>query len=108
MLPLKDIQTPAYVMDEAALLRNLELLKSVKEAAGCSIVLALKSFAVYPLFPLMSQYLDGTTASGIYEARLGREEFGEEVHVYSPGFDDAEMEALLPIASHISFNSANQ
>lgn len=108
MLPLKEIATPAYVMDEAALLRNLELLKRVKEAAGCSIVLALKAFAVYPLFPTIAKYLDGVTASGIFEARLGKEEFGDEVHVYSPGFDDAEMEALLPIASHISFNSLNQ
>jgi carboxynorspermidine decarboxylase len=102
------IASPAYVIDEAALIRNLELLKQVKEAAGCKIIFAQKAFACFAIYPLMAKYLDGTTASGIYEARLGHEHFGKEVHVYSPAFDAAEMDALKPIASHVTFNSIAQ
>lgn len=102
------IASPAYVIDEAALLRNLKLMKQVKEAAGCKIIFAQKAFACFSLYPLMAEYLDGTTASGIYEARLGKEHFGKEVHVYSPGYDAAEIEALHPIASHVTFNSLTQ
>lgn len=102
------IASPAYVIDEAALLHNLRLLKEVKEAAGCSIIFAQKSYACFATYPLMAQYLDGTTASGIYEALLGKEHFGKEVHVYSPAYDAAEMEALLPVVSHMTFNSLNQ
>lgn len=102
------IASPAYVIDEAALLRNLKLLKEVKEAAGCSIIFAQKAYACFATYPLMAEYLDGTTASGIYEARLGHEHFGKAVHVYSPAYDAAEVEALLPIVSHMTFNSVNQ
>lgn len=102
------IASPAYVIDEAALLRNLKLLQQVKEAAGCSIIFAQKSYACFATYPLMAEYLDGTTASGIYEARLGKEHFGKAVHVYSPAYDAAEVEALLPIVSHMTFNSVNQ
>lgn len=102
------IASPAYVIDEATLLRNLKLLKAVKEAAGCSIIFAQKSYACHATYPLMAEYLDGTTASGIYEAKLGREHFGKEVHVYSPAYDKAEVEALLPVVSHMTFNSLNQ
>lgn len=102
------IASPAYVIDEAALVRNLKLLKQVKEAAGCKIIFAQKSYACFETYPLMAQYLDGTTASGIYEARLGNEHFGKEVHVYSPAYDAAEIEELLPIASHVTFNSIAQ
>lgn len=104
----KTIASPAYVIDEAALLRNLALLKQVKEAAGCSIIFAQKSFACFATYPLMAEYLDGTTASGIYEAKLGKAHFGKEVHVYSPAYDAAEVAALLPIVSHMTFNSLNQ
>lgn len=105
---LGDIRTPAYVLDEANLLRNLGTAARIREGAEVKVVLATKAFALFQAFPLMKPYLDGTTASGIYEARLGHEEFGKEVHVYSPAFDDKEIEDLLPIASHISFNSAGQ
>ncbi|MCH2547943.1 MAG: carboxynorspermidine decarboxylase [Alphaproteobacteria bacterium] len=102
------IASPAYVIDEAALLRNLALLKQVKEAAGCKIIFAQKAYACFETYKLMAEYLDGTTASGIYEARLGKEHFGKEVHVYSPAFDAAEIKALLPIATHVTFNSLEQ
>ncbi|MBP3296261.1 MAG: carboxynorspermidine decarboxylase, partial [Lachnospiraceae bacterium] len=70
---LKTIETPAYVIDETALLRNLQILKEVREKAGCRILLAQKAFSAFALYPVMAEYLDGTTASGLYEARLGRE-----------------------------------
>lgn len=105
---LGQISTPAYVLDEAALLRNLMTAAAIRKHGGVKVVLATKSFAMFQAFPLMRSYLDGTTASGLYEARLGHEEFGKEVHVYSPAFDDAEITGLLTIASHISFNSVGQ
>lgn len=104
----RTIHTPAYVIDEAALKRNLSLLKRVKEEAGCSIIFAQKSYACFATYPLMAEYLDGTTASGIYEARLGKDHFGKEVHVYSPAYDAAEVEALVGVVSHATFNSPAQ
>ena len=99
------INTPAYVTDEEKLIKNLEILKSVKEAAGCKILLAQKAFSMFSLYPLMEQYLDGTTASGLYEARLGREEFKGEVHVFSPAYRDDEFDEIARISDHIVFNS---
>jgi len=100
--------TPAYVVDIAALRRNLECLANIKQRTGCRVVLATKAFSAFPFFPLMRPYLDGTTASGIHEALLGKEKFGKEIHVYSPAYTDGEMEALLPIADYICFNSLGQ
>ncbi|HCR85483.1 MAG TPA: carboxynorspermidine decarboxylase [Alphaproteobacteria bacterium] len=104
----QNIKTPAYVLDEAALERNLNNIKDVKDRSGAKIILALKGFSMFPSFHLFKPYLDGTTASGIYEAKLGQEYFGKEVHVYSPAYDDDEIEQLIPIADHIIFNSSNQ
>lgn len=104
----KTIETPAYVVDEAALLHNLRILKEVKEQAGCRILLAQKAFSMFSLYPLMAQYLDGTTASGLYEAKLGRECFPGEVHVFCPAYKTAEMEELLRISDHFVFNSIAQ
>ncbi|WP_234283686.1 MULTISPECIES: carboxynorspermidine decarboxylase [Halomonadaceae] len=100
--------SPAYVVDDALLRRNLELLRQVQEESGARILLALKGFAMWDTFPLVSQYLVGTTASGQDEARLGAETFGGEVHVYSPAFTAEEMEVVLQYADHISFNSPGQ
>lgn len=107
-IPAIDIPTPAYVVDESALRRNLEVLADVQERAGCTIILALKGFAMWSTFPIVKQYLRGTTASSVAEARLGREEFGGQVHVYAPAYSEAEMRELIPIADHITFNSFNQ
>ncbi|MCG5514972.1 MULTISPECIES: carboxynorspermidine decarboxylase [unclassified Ectothiorhodospira] len=106
-----DIQacpTPAFVVDDALLIRNLELLRQVQEDSGARILLALKGFAMWDTFPLIRQYLVGTTASGQDEARLGAETFGGEVHCFSPAFSDSEMEVVLQYADHISFNSPGQ
>lgn len=107
-LPLSSISTPAYVADAARIRKNLARAVQIRERSGCKILLATKAFAFPALFPLMRDYLDGTTASGYYEARLGAEHFGKEVHVYSPAYTDAEMEALIPVADHIYFNSPSQ
>jgi carboxynorspermidine decarboxylase len=103
-----DIATPAYVLDEALLRRNMETAARLKRETGCRLLLATKAFAMPAAFPLMRDVLDGTTASGLYEARLGREEFGKEVHVYAPAFTDEEVQALTKIADHIYFNSPGQ
>ncbi|MBS9405158.1 carboxynorspermidine decarboxylase [Halomonas sp. TRM85114] len=106
-----DIQacpSPAYVVDDALLRRNLDLLAQVQELSGARILLALKGFAMWDAFPLISQYLVGTTASGQDEARLGAETFGGEVHAYSPAFTETEMDVVLRYADHLSFNSPAQ
>ncbi|HEL1703212.1 TPA: carboxynorspermidine decarboxylase [Streptococcus suis] len=105
---IDQVPTPAYVIEEAKLVNNLEILKSVQDRTGCKVLLAQKAFSMYATYPLISQYLAGTTASGLYEARLGREEFGGEVHVFAPAFKDADLEEILEIADHIVFNSERQ
>jgi carboxynorspermidine decarboxylase len=102
------IQTPAYVLDEALLERNLATAARIKRETGCKILLATKAFALPAAFPLMRDTLDGTTASGEYEARMGHEEFGKEVHVYSPAYLPGEVERVAKIAKHIYFNSPDQ
>jgi carboxynorspermidine decarboxylase len=103
-----DIRTPAYVLDEARLKANLATAARIKREAGCKILLATKAWAMPAAFPLMRDTLDGTTASGLYEARMGREEFGREVHVYAPAYTEAEVKSLVGIADHIYFNSPEQ
>ena len=103
-----EISTPCYVVDETKLLHNLEILKGVQERTGCRILLAQKAFSMYALYPLISKYLSGTTASGLYEAKLGREEFEGEVHVYSPAYKENEFDEILEYADHIVFNSFEQ
>jgi carboxynorspermidine decarboxylase len=106
-IPL-DIHTPAYVLDTAILKRNLATAARIKREAGCRVLLATKAWAMPAAFSLMRDVLDGTTASGAYEARLGREEFGKEVHVYAPAYTEAEINGLVAIADHIYFNSPEQ
>jgi carboxynorspermidine decarboxylase len=103
-----DMSTPAYVLDVAALKRNLATAARIKREAGVKILLATKAWAMPAAFPLMRDTLDGTTASGEQEARLGREEFGKEVHVYAPAYGPGEVERLVGIADHIYFNSPGQ
>ncbi|WP_104696877.1 MULTISPECIES: carboxynorspermidine decarboxylase [unclassified Helicobacter] len=107
------IPSPCYVLEKALLEKNLKILDSVQKDSGAKILLALKGFAFWHSFDLASQYLSGTTASGIYEARLGFEEFGgreinKEICVFSPAYKEDEINALLPIATHIIFNSFYQ
>ena len=85
-IDMKDIQTPCYIVDEAALERNLHILDSVQKRTGCKIIMALKGFAMFAVFPLIRQYLSGVAASSLHEARLGFEEFADEVDVCAPAY----------------------
>lgn len=102
------VQTPAYVVDLSLLKKNLEVLAHVQREAGCTVLLALKGFAMFSTFPLVRQYLGGCCASGLNEALLAHHEFGKEVHVYCPAYKEEEMRQILPIACHVSFNSLAQ
>lgn len=108
MMTLRDLPTPCYVIDEKKLISNLEILASVEKQAGCKILLAQKAFSCYYEYPLIGKYISGTTASGLYEARLGKEEMGKENHVFAPAFKEEDMEELVKICDHISFNSFSQ
>jgi carboxynorspermidine decarboxylase len=103
-----NIATPAFVLDVARLRTNLETAQRVREEADCKVLLATKAFAMPAVFPMMRDYLDGTTASGEHEAIMGAEEFGKEVHVYSPAYTEDEVRRLTKVAQHIYFNSAEQ
>lgn len=103
-----NISTPCYVIDECVLERNLKILADVQKKTGCKIILALKGFALFSLFPLIRKYLRGVTASSLDEARLGHEEFGGEVHVCAPACKETEFPELLSYADHIVFNSFSQ
>jgi len=107
-LDLSRIDTPAYVIDLAALERNLELLAHAQRAADCGILLALKGFAAWSTFPLIGKYLDGVAASGPDEARLGAEELGKQVHTYCPAFDEVSLRETIRHSDHVIFNSPSQ
>ncbi len=99
---------PRYVIDEAALKRNLEILKHVADAAGVKILLAQKAFSCAATYPLCAKYLAGTTASSLFETKHGHDNFGGETHVFAPAFAPEEMEELLRLVDHIVFNSPRQ
>ncbi len=103
-----DVPTPCYVVDEAKLIRNLEILADVANQAGCKILLAQKAFSMFSVYPLIGKYLAGTTASGLYEAKLGKEEMGKETHIFSAAYQEKDMEEILSICDHVSFNSFTQ
>ncbi len=105
---LYDIKTPSYVVDEAKIINNLEMLRDVASEAGCKILLAQKAFSMYAIYPLIGEYLAGTTASGLYEARLGYEEMSKENHVFSAAYTPSEMDEIIEICDHIIFNSFNE
>ena len=102
------IDTPAYVVDLGLLKKNLEKLAYVQQEAGVKVLLALKGFSMFSTFGLVREYLSGCCASGLHEALLARHEFNKEVHVYAPAFKPHEMEQIIPIADHLSFNSLAQ
>ena len=102
------IPSPCYVMEEALLRRNLELIRSVAQRAGVEIILAFKAFALWKSFPIFREYISHTTASSLFEARLAKEEFGSKAHTYSPAYTEEEFEDILDCSSHITFNSLSQ
>lgn len=105
---LAELHTPCYIVNESRIEENLKILDSIQQQAGCTIILALKGFAMWSLFPMVKQYLPGVTASSVNEALLGRHEFGGKVHVYAPVYSDKNFETILSIADHITFNSIGQ
>lgn len=103
------LPTPCYLLDEAALTRNAEILGNLSRRTGCRVLLAQKAFSNYDLYPLLAPHLAGTEASGLFEARLGAEEMpSKEVHVFCAAYRADEMEELLQYADHIVFNSPAQ
>lgn len=103
-----DIPSPCFVCDEAKLEQNLQLMQYVQQQAGVDIILALKGFSMWSTFGLVKQYLKGATSSGVWEARLAREEMGGDVHVFSPAYKKQDIDALMGLVDHISFNSVKQ
>ena len=108
MIDYSQVPSPCYVLEEARLVKNLELLKSVRERTGAKIICALKGYSMWSTFPLLAQYLDGATASSLNEARLAREEMDSEVHVFAPLYEEAEIDEILSLSNHITFNSFAQ
>lgn len=107
-MKFSEIETPSYIIDENKLIENLEILKNVQDRTGCHILLAQKAFSNFCEYGLIGRYISGTTASGLFEARLGKEEMGKENHVFAPAFKQEDMDELVKICDHIVFNSVNQ
>lgn len=104
----EELPTPSYVVDEPLLEKNLKILNGVIERTGCRIILAQKAYALYATYPMIARYLNGTAASGLYEARLGYEEMGKENHVFSPAYREDEIDEIISLCDHIIFNSFSQ
>lgn len=104
----EELHTPCYVIREAKLRENLTLLADLSRRTGCRILLAQKAFSLYAAYPMIGQYLAGTTASGLYEARLGAEEMGGECHIFSPAYREEEFYEICSLCGHIVFNSFSQ
>jgi len=104
----EDLPTPCFVVDVELLEKNLKILNGVMTRTGAKIILAQKAFSMTAVYPLIGQYLNGTTASGLYEARLGYEEMGKENHVFAPAYREDEIDEIISICDHIIFNSFSQ
>lgn len=104
----QNIPTPCYIIDEKRLIHNLEILRGVEERTGAKILLAQKAFSCFHVYPLIRQYISGTAASGLYEARLGHEYMGGENHVFSAAYRESEFDEILSYSNHIIFNSFSQ
>lgn len=103
-----EFPTPCYIVDEKKLKENLMILRQLEQDTGCHILLAQKAFSMYALYPLIGNYISGTTASGLFEARLGHEEMGKENHVFAPAYKEKDMAELVKLCDHIIFNSFAQ
>jgi carboxynorspermidine decarboxylase len=107
-IDVSTVETPAYVIDLGRLRKNLAILGDVQARTGCKILLALKGFAMWRVFPVVGEYLAGIAASSPHEARLGREELGKEVHAYAPAYSEADIAELVTLVDHVVFNSFSQ
>lgn len=107
-IDISKLPSPCYLVDERLLKKNLEILNQVQERTGAKIILATKAFSMFSTFPLIGKYLKGVTSSSLHEARLGYEEMGKEVHIYSPAYRDDEFDEIMKYSDHIVFNSFSQ
>lgn len=107
-IDFNSLPSPCFIVDERLLTDNLKTLKSVIDATDCKILLAQKAFSMYSTYPLIGSYLNGTTASSLFEAKLGAEEMGKESHIYSPAYIEADFDEIATICDHIIFNSFAQ
>jgi len=103
-----NLPSPCWLLEEDLLRKNLEVMQKIRQRTGAHILLALKGYALWKSFPLISRYLDGCCASGLHEAKLAHETFGKEVHTYSPAFKEEEIEEIAQISHHLVFNSPAQ
>ena len=108
MFDVNAVKTPCYVTDMGLLRKNLEILKGVEERTGAKILLAQKAFSMYSVYPTIREYISGAAASGIYEAKLAREEMDGEVHTFCPAFKDEDFGEIMEVSDHIVFNSFSQ
>ncbi len=108
MIDYSQVPSPCYVLEEKRLVRNLEILQKVEREADVKIICALKGYSMWSTFPLVGKYLAGATASSVNEARLAREEMNKEVHVFAPIYKESEIDEILSLANHITFNSFSQ
>lgn len=104
----KEFQRPFYVIDEQRLRSNLSLIKSIADNTGIDIILAFKAYALWKTFPIFREYINATTASSLYEAKLALNEFGSRAHTFSPAYTDYEIDDIARCSSHITFNSLEQ
>jgi carboxynorspermidine decarboxylase len=107
-LDLARLPSPCFVVDEVAIERNLRILQQVAQHSGAKVLAALKAFSMWELGPLTARYLHGTCASGLHEARLGKEHYGGEVHVFSAAYREVDLREILELADHVVFNSCSQ
>jgi carboxynorspermidine decarboxylase len=105
---MRELQTPYYLIDETALLKNLKIIESIRNSCGAKFLLALKCFSSWSVFNLMNKYMDGTTSSSLYEAKLGHEKFGKEVHSFSVAYNIQDIKEIKFFADKIIFNSISQ
>ena len=108
MLDIQNVPSPCYVMEEDLLRKNLSLIKHVADEAGVEIILAFKAFALWKSFPIFREYIQHTTASSLYEAKLAFMEFGSKAHTYSPAYTEEDFDEIMHCSSHITFNSFSQ
>jgi len=108
MIDFTQLPSPCYLLEESRLRTNLRLIERVQRESECTIILALKGFAMWSAFPIVSEYLSGCSASSYNEARLARKHFGGHIHLYAPAYTDAEFPELLKLSDRISFNSLSQ
>lgn len=108
LMKLDQLPTPCYIVDEGKLRDNLSILKKLQDDTGCKILLAQKAFSTFAEYPLISNYLCGTTASSLYEARLSAEEMGKENQIFAPAYKDGDFDEIASLCGHIVFNSFAQ